>query len=203
MQSRLDVEVSRGTLSGMMGVKRLAMMLVLAAGAGHAECPAPPDTSAELSALFEQARAAANDMAGREVSNRMWQVWLRAPDEPAQEVLDRGLRKRESFDLAGALEDFDRLAAYCPLYAEGFNQRAFVHFLREDYAAALIDLDRALALNGDHVGAQSGRALTLMNLGQLDAARDQLHAALENNPWLSERFLLAEGGPLALPGEEL
>lgn len=197
------MDALRDILGRMMGMKRFAVMLVLAAGMGHAECPAPQDTSAELSGLFDEARSAVNDMAGREVSNRMWQVWLRAPDAVAQDVLDRGLRKRESFDFTGALEDFDRLAAYCPLYAEGFNQRAFVHFLREDYAAALVDLDRALALNADHVGAQSGRALTLMNLGQLDAAREQLNAALENNPWLSERFLLAEGGPLALPGEEL
>lgn len=182
---------------------RFTLILALAAGMAHAECPAPQDHSAELSELFDDARAASNDMVGREVSNRMWQVWLRAPNAAAQEVLDRGMRKRESFDFIGALEDFDRLAHYCPLYAEGFNQRAFVHFLREDYAAALIDLDRALSLNSDHVGAQSGRALTLLNLGRLDEARDQLDAALKNNPWLSERFLLADGGPLARPGEEL
>jgi tetratricopeptide (TPR) repeat protein len=184
-------------------MKRIALLLLLLSGPVYANCPAPQDHAVEMSELFAQARAAANDMAGREVSDRMWQLWLRAPDEVAQEMLDSGMRYRESFDFLAALKAFDRLAEYCPLYAEGFNQRAFVNFLREDFAAALVDLDRALALNPDHVGAQSGRALTLMNLDRKDEAREQLRAALENNPWLSERFLLLGGGPLAVPGQDI
>lgn len=133
----------------------------------------------------------------------MWQVWLRAPDEAAQEVLDAGMRKRDSYDFLGALAAFDRLVAYCPDYAEGFNQRAYIHFLRQDYAKALVDLDAALALQPLHVAAQSGRALTLMNLGQLSAARKQLLEAVKNNPWLSEAALLAKGAPLGPQGEDL
>ena len=112
-------------------------------------------------------------------------------------------------DNAGSLanyiaeREFDRLTAYCPTYAEGFNQRAYVHYLRENYAAALIDLDRALALSPTHVPAQSGRALTLWKLGRIDEARTQLLEALQNNPWLSERSLLAQGGPLAPAGEDI
>jgi hypothetical protein len=30
-----------------------------------------------------------------------------------------------------------------------------------------------------------------------------LKAALENNPWLSERALMEKGGPLAPPGEDI
>ncbi|WP_295317207.1 tetratricopeptide repeat protein [Roseobacter sp.] len=184
-------------------MKQFIAAILLFSAPALAECPAPRDYTAELEALFEKARSAPNDMAGREVSGQMWQVWLRAPDEAAQEVLDRGLRRRDSYDFAGALQEFDRLADYCPLYAEGFNQRAYIHFLREEYEKALVDLDRALALSPDHVAARSGRALTLMNLGRTDEARESLLQALENNPWLSERFLMAEGGPLALPGKDI
>ncbi|APX11936.1 tetratricopeptide repeat protein [Tateyamaria omphalii] len=166
-------------------------------------CPAPPDIAAELGALIEEANAAPDERAGRAASDKMWQVWLRAPDASAQEVLDRGMRQRGNFDFVGAYDSFDALVAYCPDYAEGYNQRAFISFLREDFAAALMDLDRALALSPDHVGAQSGRALTLMNLGRRDEARAQLEAALVNNPWLSERHLLADGAPLGPVGEEL
>ncbi|MBW4708446.1 hypothetical protein KX928_11690 [Roseobacter sp. YSTF-M11] len=184
-------------------MKRTLLAAILSAGPVFAECPAPGDFTAELEGLFEEARAAANDQAGRAVSDRMWQVWLRAPNEAAQEVLNNGLRRRDSYDFAGALREFDRLAEYCPLYAEGFNQRAYIHFLREDYAEALLDLDKALMLSPLHVPAQSGRALTLMNLGRIDEARAQLLVALENNPWLSERFLMAEGGPLAPAGKDI
>ncbi|MDW3221302.1 MAG: tetratricopeptide repeat protein [Paracoccaceae bacterium] len=184
-------------------MKCIAILLSICATPLFAACPAAVDYSSEMEALFDQARAAPNDMAGQEVSNKMWQVWLRAPDEAAQEVLDRGMRHREIFDFVGALDQFSQLVAYCPNYAEGFNQRAYIHFLREDYQNALVDLDQALKLSPSHVAAQSGRALTLMNLGRTDEARDQLLSALENNPWLSERFLLLEGGPLAPAGKDI
>lgn len=168
-----------------------------------AQCPAPADAEAELLDLFAQAQAAENFTEGREISNAMWQVWLRAPDELAQTALDAGMRRRDSFDFAGAWMEFDRLVAYCPTYAEGYNQRAYISFLTEDYETALVDLDIALRLQPHHVAAQSGRALTLMNLGRLKEARAQMLIAVENNPWLSERALLADGAPLGRQGKDI
>jgi len=137
------------------------------------------------------------------VSDKMWQVWLQAPDPAAQELLERGMRQRESYNYAGAFETFNRLATYCPTYAEGFNQRAFVSYLRGDFPTALQDLDAALTLQPDHVAAQAGRALTLMQLGRIKEARSQMLIAVENNPWLSEKALLAQGAPLGPMDREL
>ncbi|WP_187432363.1 hypothetical protein ROLI_014760 [Roseobacter fucihabitans] len=184
-------------------MKHLIFVLSFCATPLFADCPAVTDHSSEMERLFEQARAAPNDMAGRGISDKMWQIWLQAPDEAAQATLDRGMRQREVSDFVGALDEFSRLVAYCPHYAEGFNQRAFIHFLRKDYANALSDLDQALALSPFHVGARSGRALSLMSLGRIREAREDLLLALENNPWLSERFLMSQGGPLALPGKDI
>lgn len=184
-------------------MKYLLAALLLSSPAWAETCPAPPDTSTELQGLIDEANAAPDERSGRAVSDRMWEVWLRAPDSSAQEVLDRGMRQRGNFDFVGAYESFDALVAYCPGYAEGYNQRAYISFLREDFDAALIDLERALDLAPAHVGAQSGRALTLMNLGRREEARAQLQAALGNNPWLSERHLLADGAPLGPIGQEL
>lgn len=178
---------------------RILFVLALMAAPyiAHAEtCAAAPDITAELDGLIRDAQTATDFRAGQAASNGMWQVWLRAPDAAAQEVLDRGMAARGSFDFKTAAEAFTTLIEYCPDYAEGWNQRAYISFLREDYAAALGDLDRALALHPRHVAAQSGRALTLMNLGRIAQAREQLLAAVENNPWLGEAALLAEGAPL-------
>ncbi|MFD2739115.1 tetratricopeptide repeat protein [Sulfitobacter aestuarii] len=180
-----------------------AVILTLLAAPAAAECPAPADVSAELKVLIAEAQAAPDARAGRVVSGKMWQVWLRAPDEAAQEVLDTGMRRREVYDFLGALEAFDRLVAYCPDYAEGFNQRAYINYLTENYDAALVDLDEALRLQPDHVAAQSGRALTLLNLGRIAEAREQLVIAVENNPWLAEAALLAKGAPLGPVGEDI
>lgn len=190
-------------------MKRLLLSLPLVAlgfaGAAGAEtdCPAPQDVRSEMLNLIAKAQGAPTFTDGRRVSSEMWEVWLRAPDEVAKAALDEGMRRREVADYAGAIKEFDRLAAYCPTYAEGFNQRAFVNFLQGNFEAALVDLDRALLLQPYHVAAQSGRALTLMNLGRIEEARAQMLIAVDNNPWLSEKALLADGAPLGLPGEEL
>ena len=166
-------------------------------------CPPAADVSAELDGLFAQAQAAENFRQGQEVSDAMWKVWLRAPDAAAQEVLDSGMAARGVYDFAGAHGEFTRLTEYCPDYAEGWNQRAFISFLREDYSSALADLDRALVLQPRHVAAQSGRALTLMHMGRTAEARSQLLEAVANNPWLSEAALLAKGAALGPIGEDI
>ena len=135
--------------------------------------------------------------------NQLWEFWADAPDARAQEILDRGMTRRSAYDFLGALSDFDRLIDYCPEYAEGYNQRAFVHYLRRDFAAALRDLNRALELSPQHVAALSGRALSLLGLSRLDEARATLQEALNLNPWLPERYLLDPGGPLAGDAVEL
>jgi tetratricopeptide (TPR) repeat protein len=105
-------------------------------------------------------------------------------------MLDQGMMARSSYDFLRALDRFGALVAYCPHYAEGYNQRAFVNYMRGDYAKALPDLERALELNPLHVGALSGRALTLMALGEEAEGQKALREALEVNPWLAERHLL-------------
>lgn len=184
-------------------MKPLLILFFLSAPAWAYACPPAPDYSTELSALIDRIRSAPDERAAQPISGQMWEIWLTAPDAAAQEVLDKGLRQRNNYDFVGALETFDRLVEYCPDYAEGYNQRAYTRFLRADFAAALVDLDAALRLSPNHVGAQSGRALTLMNLGRTDEARVQMQAALENNPWLSERALLARGAPLGPRDEDI
>ncbi|SLN49093.1 lipoprotein NlpI [Roseivivax jejudonensis] len=177
---------------------RALIACLLIASPAWADCPAPPDHSDDLDALIAEARAAETEAEGQRISNEMWRHWADAPDEAAQALLDRGMAARRVYDLLAAHEAFDRLVAYCPDYAEGYNQRAFIAFLQQDYAAALPDLEAALEINPRHVAALSGKALTLFGLGRTEAARETLRAALALNPWLSERHLLdaAPGTPL-------
>ncbi len=178
--------------------KFLAALMLMAGPVWADGCPVAPNHSAALDDLIRQLQIAPDEMAARPLSAQMWELWLDAPDEPSQQMLDSGMRARSSYDYLRAMERFDALVGYCPFYAEGYNQRAFVHFLRQDYDAALPDLDRTLDINPEHVGALSGKALTLFALGRDDEGQDVLRAALALNPWLGERALLRP-----LPGEDL
>lgn len=182
----------------------LPILFGLAAHSAQADgCPAAPDHADTLAELVSQIQAAETEADARLISNRMWEYWTDAPDEPSQELLDRGMERRAAYDFLAAYEALDRLVAYCPDYAEGYNQRAFVSYLRQDFPAALDDLDRALALSPDHIAALSGRALTLLGLQRLAEARLDMARALSLNPWLPERGLAAPGGPLAPTGKDI
>lgn len=171
-------------------IRCLLILPVFSVGAAVAECPSSPDVEADVARILAEVREAPNEMAARLMSNRLWEFWAKAPDEAAQALLDQGMTARASFDFLNAIEAFDRLVAYCPDYAEGYNQRAFVNFMREDYPAALVDLDAALARRPTHVAALAGKALTLMGLGRHEEAQEVLRLAVEMNPWLPERGLL-------------
>ena len=176
---------------------RAAVLVTLLAGpvlAQGGSCPPAPDHEAERQALIETLRVAPDPGGAQVASTALWAIWTDAPDERSQEMLDRGMRRIAARDLSGATEALDALVAYCPDYAEGYNQRAFAAFLRGDLAGALPDLDRALELSPEHLGALSGRALTLIGLGRDAEGQQALREALRLNPWLAERALL-EGEP--------
>ena len=168
----------------------LSVVLMLAAAPLSAGCPPPADIADEARALLARTRAAGSEGEARVYTNRLWELWATAPNEAAQEILDTGMRYRRDWNFLAARDSFDRLIDYCPDYAEGYNQRAFVLFLQGDYAKALTDLDAALERNPEHVAAMAGKGLALIGLGDLNAGRSVLEAALELNPWLPERRML-------------
>lgn len=185
-------------------IQRFLLPLMLSVStAAAAACPPAPDIESEMDDLIASAQTATNESEGQAISQEMWKLWADAPDATAQEILDRGMGKRRVFDLLGAIEDFDALVDYCPDYAEGYNQRAFAHFLGRNFTAALVDLDKALARSPRHIAAMSGKVLTLMELGRTEDARALLVTAMGLNPWIPERGLAAPGAPLAPVGQDI
>lgn len=172
-----------------------ALLTLSLAGGAMAECPPPKDRTADANRVIAQLQAAPSEAAARPLNATLWEIWLDAPDAQAKAMLTQGMARRQVFDLAGAVAAFSALIDYCPDYAEGWNQRAFAHYLRADFESALSDLEEALARNPRHVAALSGKALTLMGLGYANRAQDVLREALVLNPWLPERVYLVQAPP--------
>lgn len=149
--------------------------------------------------LFRALRDAPTERHGRIAEDAVWRMWMEeAPTPATREAVAEAMRRRGSYDFAGALAILDRVVAEAPGYAEGWNQRAFIRFLRDDPDGALEDIDRALALEPRHFAALSGQAIIFMRQGRMELSQAALRRAVEIHPWLKERSML-----IGKPGETL
>jgi len=101
--------------------------------------------------------------------------------------------------LEEAETEFTRVIEMVPDFAEGWNKRATVHFMREDFAASIADCRETLARNPNHFGASSGQGLCHMSLDEYREAAVCFRRALDIHPHLDAvRYNLAlaeaEGG---------
>ncbi|OED40955.1 hypothetical protein AB833_10690 [Chromatiales bacterium (ex Bugula neritina AB1)] len=141
--------------------------------------------------LFRDLSSAQTEAAGRAAENAIWQFWFaQAPTPEVRKLLDAGIERREAYDFEAAEKHLDKVVEAAPDYAEGFNQRAFVRFLRENFSDASDDLERALALEPDHFGAMAGQYQILRIENRHQAAFTFLQEAVTLHPWLRERGAL-------------
>ncbi len=138
----------------------------------------------QLDQLFAQLAVARTPDDAKEVEQAIWARWNRSGSISVDLLMSRGVRALADGEIDIALTFFDEVVDLAPGYAEGWNKRATVHFLKDDYAAALSDIETTLALEPRHFGAIGGLALVLEDLGDKEGARDAYRRALVVYPWL-------------------
>lgn len=149
------------------------------------------DSMSERERLFAALKSARTEAEGREAENAIWHFWLdQAPTARIREAIDRGMERRESYDFEAAEAALDIAVRDAPDYAEGWNQRAFVRFLRDNADGALADLEKAVELDPEHFAAWSGMFHVLMRMGRTEVAFASLARAVTIHPWLKERGML-------------
>ena len=146
----------------------------------------------ERADLFAALKAAPNEKVANAAIQAIWELWQTAPDDEAQELLDLARQRMRVYDFNGAIEHLDKLVAYAPDYAEGWNTRATTLFLQEKYDQSLDDVAKTLALEPNHFGALAGKAVILMRQGRVELSQDALREAVALNPYLRERGMLIE-----------
>jgi len=166
-------------------MRRLAYLFLLVAGVLLAGLPAAArQDDPRLTELFAELKTATSSLEVKVVEARIWDIWTKHGDPRIDALMARGAD-------ALSIEDFDTaLAAYNEVvkrddgFAEGFNKRATVEYLRGDYAASVADIERTLALEPRHFGALAGLGEIYLKLKRKEAALKAFEAALKINPHL-------------------
>lgn len=155
----------------------------------HAE---DPRAAAVLDQLFDALRSAQDPETAQQLDQAIWAVWTNPSDPVLHERMRAVLFARGTGNIAEALRLLDKLVADFPDYAEGWNQRATIHYMMGNLDLSLADCARVLELEPRHFGALSGRALIYLSQGKRALALKDMAAALAVHPFLAERQLFPE-----------
>lgn len=162
---------------------RTLRAIVLICGLFGFAAPALPDqTDPKLNTLFTQLKSASGHVEAAPVEQQIWAIWLETSDKTVTSLMEEGVDGMNVGDYDAALLVFDKVVEIAPDFAEGWNKRATVHYLMENYQKSLADIVKTLALEPRHFGALSGRGLVYAKLEKLESAFDAFEAAVAVNP---------------------
>ena len=136
----------------------------------------------DLDGLFTQLSRTRDSKLADRISTRIWEIW-QTSDSRSVDLLTiwaRTASGSKRFNVA--LDLLDQVIALRPDYAEGFNQRATLHFMMENYGKSIGDIERTLSLEPRHYGAMAGLASILERLGEKEKALETWYRVLKVYP---------------------
>lgn len=146
--------------------------------------PPRPDHGRDVGFLLGALKAAPDEASAKAIANRILTLWLASGSDTADLLMGRAKTAADAKDLDLALQLLDAVVDLKPDYAEGWNRRATIHFLKKDIGRSLADLRQALAHEPRHFGAWAGLGMILHDIGEDKPALEALRRALAINPHL-------------------
>ena len=115
----------------------------------------------------------------------LWRIWCRSGDPETDRIFRAGIEAMQRRQLDEAEMLFTRVIEVAPDFGEGWNKRATVRYLRENFVRSITDCEQTLSRNPNHFGAASGQGLCHMSLGEFREAAICFRRALEIHPHLT------------------
>ncbi|WP_455270209.1 hypothetical protein [Rhizobium herbae] len=123
-----------------------------------------------LDTLFSELKRERDQDKAREISDRIRIEWQDSGSASINLLMQWASKAVESNRQATALDIFDQVITLSPLYVEGWNQRATLHFQMGNYRKSMSDINRVLAIEPRHFGALAGMAAMLTSTGKDELA---------------------------------
>lgn len=166
---------------------RAAILPALIATAVLAALPArAAQDDPRLPQLFVALKATQSAAWAHVIEDEIAHIWTEAKDPDTQQLMEKGLTAMAEDEDQAALKAFNDVVAQAPDFAEGWNQRATVEFLLDDYQASMADIAHTLQLEPRHFGALAGLGQVELALGDKAAALKAFSQALAIDPHLGD-----------------
>ena len=182
-----------------------AALPALAAGNALPDVQKPEafDPKAKLDGLFAELKRERNEKAAERVSARILAAWSQSGSANIDLMMQWAQKAVEAKKYDVALDFLDQIIVMRPDFAEGWNRRATVHFLMNNTAKSMVDIEHTLELEPRHFGALAGMAQIMRDRGRRELALSAYERILAIYPMM--RSAQAEVAAIAeeLAGESI
>lgn len=142
------------------------------------------DPMSNLDTLFAALKIAPDQDSARAIEQRIWAVWMISGSDTCNLLMARVKAATDAKDYDLALKLLDAVVEIKPDYVEGWNQRATIYYLKDDYGHAIADIGQVLKREPRHFGALSGLGVILQEIGDDKDALKAYRDALKIDPHL-------------------
>lgn len=140
--------------------------------------------SAQLDTLFADLKRERNEKAAERIATRIREEWVKSGSASVDLMMLWAQQAIEAKKFDVALDFLDQITTLQPEYAEGWNQRATVHYMMRNYRKSMSDIEHTLVLEPRHFGALSGMAQIMAASGRKEMALRAWQRVLDVYPML-------------------
>jgi tetratricopeptide (TPR) repeat protein len=156
----------------------------VAAPEKQATTTAEAKTENRLDELFGQLKRERNEKAAERIASRIGEEWSHSGSASIDLMMTWSQTALDGKKFDVALDFLDQVVTMEPTYAEGWNRRATVHFMMQNYAKSMADISHTLELEPRHFGALSGMGQIMKNTGRNELALEAWQRVLDIYPMM-------------------
>lgn len=134
-------------------MKRLIILIILFSNFAQAD-----QKDERLIELFDKLFLSTNNMEASKLLFNIWDIWSIADNQETQIIFDEANQFMDVGELDNAIALFTKVVKQSPEFAEGWNKRATVYFLKGELNKSISDIEKTLNLEPRHFGALDGLA---------------------------------------------
>jgi tetratricopeptide (TPR) repeat protein len=144
------------------------------------------DKTRGLDFLFGALKAAPDEASAKHVEGRIWALWSQTTSDTTALLMTRAKTALDAKQVDLSLQLLGAVVKLRPDYIEGWNRRATLYYLQNDYTRSLQDIEQVLVREPRHFGALAGLGMIMQELGDDKRALDAFRKALAVNPHLEK-----------------
>jgi tetratricopeptide (TPR) repeat protein len=149
-----------------------------------ADTAVPTEESVQsVEVLLDRLALAKSESEADALEQRIVRAWNNSGSDTVDLLAARAGRAMKEQRYTTSLQYLDTIIELKPDFAEGWNMRATVYYLIDEYELSLADIQHVLALQPRHFGALSGLGMIFRDLDQPEKALEAFRQVLTIHPF--------------------